>query len=326
MGWVDEFAAFATDGRAITMLATIGMTAVNTVANMVKSWNDLQAVVEGVWNTMQTIVNIGVNAVILDFHLLKTTVEGVWGALLTVGQIAVTGVFAIVAQLMANIIDTVTSSVNTIIDALNRISGLEIKPIVSTEVLDKLKANAAEFGKQNIQATDRLASGQDFKDAAANNKPAIDAFAKEGKANLDRLTSGQDFKDALDKADAKNAAVDAKAGEYNSKITGWQADQLDIAARRAKDKADREASLNTKFEAKTPPALGEGKVKTPKMLKEEVKVDSLAKAGLYNFKGPATPTADVERNRILTQIRDLLKGPSNPKTQPSATLSAMLSA
>ena len=176
MGWVDEFAAFATDGRAINMLATIGMTAVGTVANMIKSWNYLQAVVEGVWGTMQTIVNLGVNAIILDFYLLKTTVEGVWGALLTIGQIAVTGVFAIVAQLMANIIDTVTNSVNTIIDALNRISGLEIKPIVSTEVLDKLKANAAEFGKQNIQATDRLASGQDFKDAAANNKPAIESF------------------------------------------------------------------------------------------------------------------------------------------------------
>ena len=223
---------------------------------------------------------------------------------------------------MANIIDTVTNSVNTIIDALNRISGLEIKPIVSTEVLDKLKANAAEFGKQNIQATDRLASGQDFKDAAANNKPAIEAFAKEGKANLDRLTSGQDFKDAFGKADVKNSAVDAKAAEFNSKIGAWQADQLDTAAKRLADKTNREKELNSKFEAKPPPELKEKALKAPKALKEDVKVDSLAKAGLYNFKGPATPTADIERNRLLSDIKSLLQGQSK-NAAPPITLSAL---
>ena len=317
MEWTDELAAFATDGRAINMLATIGMTAVGTVANMIKSWNYLQAVVEGVWGAMKTIAAIGVNAVILDFYLLKTTVEGVWGTMLTLGQIAVTGVFSIVANLMTNIIDAVTNSVNAIINALNRISGLEISPIVSTEVMDKLKANADEFQKQNGAAVARLASGQDFKDAAANNKPSIDAFANEARDAAKRLASGQDFKDPMDKADSKNAAVDAKAAEYNSKIGAWQADQLDTAARRARDKAAREAELNTKFEAKPPPKLDE-KVKAPKALMEEVKVDSLAKAGLYNFKGPATPAADMERNRILLDIKTILQGQAKQAASSAA--------
>jgi len=220
------------------------------------------------------------------------------------------------------VVENALAGVNKLIAAMNSIPGVKIEPVGGAEFVDSLKNSAGAHAQKAMDAGDRLASGQDFKDAYKANLPAMEAFGKEVLEAGKRLASGKDFTDAYGKADVKNNAVDATAADYVLKIGKWQADALATAAQRQSDYAKNAADLNGKIDVAAPDVLSKGKGGKGGRL-EEFKADSLSKIGLYNFKANATPTADIERNRILLGIQRILTvkldSPALKATGPSLT-------
>jgi hypothetical protein len=128
---------------------------------------------------------------------------------------------------------------------------------------------------------------------------------EELKNELDTVMSGKDFTEASARIAQKDKAVEESINKINSKIEVWQARQQEEMVRRQLD-----AKKFAENSAKKTTSLADTEVDSGKVPKRrELKTDSLARVGLYNF-GANVPSADRERNKLLKDIKIALEKPS----------------
>lgn len=110
MGWVDELLAMARDGRAIQYMATLGMTGVTAIGNMLKMLNSLREFGAYVWQTLGRLGSVQIEA-------LQALIAG-----------------AIVAA-----VDGALAGVNAIVEAMNEIPGIDLDTVKAPEWVEKMR-------------------------------------------------------------------------------------------------------------------------------------------------------------------------------------------
>ena len=237
MGWVDELLAMAKDGRAVQYLSTMGMTGVIAIGNIIKSYNSLKEYGSYAWTTIERI-----------------------------GSISIESLQAVVAGAIVAMVDGSLAGINTVVEAMNEIPGIDIGKVESPEWVEKMRS---------------------WRDMSAD----------QVKADVKGLLGG-DLEKTENNIKNKNAAVDKTIDAMLNKIGKWQADTQDTIARRAFDEKKYEKELKGSN-------IGDAINKTAAKTKpEKIKFDRFTKMGMYNFKTSVAPikSIDVERNGLLKQI------------------------
>ncbi len=139
MGWVDELAAMAQDGRAIQYLSMIGMTGVGAIGNLIKWWNRFYEYGGAVFSTLGRVV-----------------------------KIAFESIQAVIAGAFVMIVDNGIASVNALIAAANKIPGINISLVESPEWVEQTRMWAKLSAEEVKKEFDTVAAGKDFTDAGKN--------------------------------------------------------------------------------------------------------------------------------------------------------------
>jgi hypothetical protein len=233
----------AKDGRAIQYLSTMGMTGVIAIGNIIKSYNSLKEYGSYAWTTLGRI-----------------------------GSITIESLQAIVAGAIVAMVDGSLAGINTVVDAMNEIPGIDLDTVKSPEWVEKMRS-WRDMSADQVKADFKGLMGGDLAKAESNIK-------------------------------TKNSAVDSKVEAMLAKIGKWQAETQDTITRRKLDEKKYEGELSG---GKIGDAIGKAAAKAigtgTKAAPEKLKFDRLTKMGMYNF-GTANPikSIDVERNSLLKQI------------------------
>jgi len=244
MGWVDELLAMAKDGRAIQYLSTMGMTGVIAIGNIIKSYNSLKEYGSYAWTTIGRIGSYQIESL----------------------QVLVTS--AVVAM-----VDGSLAGINTIVDAMNEIPGIDIDTLENPEWVEKMRS-WRNMSAGQVEADIKGLFGGDLAKTESNIKN-------------------------------KNAAVDKTVDTMLAKIGKWQAETQDTIARRTLDEKKYEGELKGgKIGDVIAKAASKAIGTTSAVKAERLKFDRFTKMGMYNFKTSAAPikSIDVERNSLLKQI------------------------
>lgn len=139
MGWVDELAAMAQDGRAIEYLSMIGMTGVGAIGNLIKMWNRFYEYGNAVFSTLGRVV-----------------------------KIVFEGIQFIIADRFAGILETGLAAVNGLIAAADKIPGVNIDLVKTPDWVEKTRMWAKLSAEEAKKEFNAVATGKDFTAAGAN--------------------------------------------------------------------------------------------------------------------------------------------------------------
>ena len=311
-GWADELVKMCQDGRMVQYLATIAYTAIDMGATIAK-WL-LYAKEYGV-AAFGAIMDIGVavwygvqGSAVLAFVNIVKWVNIVWAqtkAVFTViGRIAAVtwnGLLAGITGFWTGVVNLVLKGVNAVIGMLNKIPGVDIDMVEKPAFVEKLEAFSREAGDKARSELDKVASGQDFKDASAEaGRKNAEWAGTEAQGNemvdksADAMLSAVDrFSNAAKNIESGTKAIDGFAQKATEGVEKWQTNQLD------KQNERKNAKLN-EDKGKAIESAG----KAPTLKADKKMTDSLTKIGGYNFGPNAIKSIDKERNNLLSSILD----------------------
>jgi hypothetical protein len=191
MGWVDELLAMAQDGRAIQYMATLGMTGVIAIGNILKTLNSLREYGAYVWQTLGRLGSIEAESM----------------------QVIMTG--AIVA-----IVDGALAGINFIIKAINEIPGIDIGTVESPEFIENMR-KWRDMSADQVKADVKGLIGGDLdaanKKIAAKND-AIDKKVGAMTAKIGKWQADTQATLAKRKLDEKKYEGELKGGKLSSAI------------------------------------------------------------------------------------------------------------
>lgn len=261
----------ATIGEQITPLLKVGL-------QYIMGWVDELLAMAQDGRAIQYMATLGMTGVIAFGNLQKAntyfeeSLLFTWKTLGRVGSIAFESLQLLITGGIVAIVDDALAGINFIVKAINEIPGIDIDTVKSPEFIEKMR-------KWRDMSADQV------------------------KADVKGLLGG-DLAAANKKIDAKNTAIDKKVGAMTAKIGKWQAETQAVMVARKLDEKKYEKDLKGGKLAAAIVNAGKnaGKKAEKKKKPEKIKFDKLTKMGMYNFKGNAIKSIDVERNAILKQI------------------------
>jgi len=261
----------ATIGESVNPLLKIGL-------EYIMGWTDELGAMSKDGRAIQYLAAIGMTGVEAAGSLIKwfnrfyEYGSAVFTTLQRVVKIQFESIQFIITDVFVKIVDGALGAINALISAANEIPGV------------------------NIQMVEKPAFFEDVKKWAKMSREELEN-------EIAAVASGKDFADASDNIVSKNKAIDETINKLDGQIGKWQAEQQAEIVKRQMDSEKYQKELNGQESTGASSEADGGKIK-----RREMKTDSLTKMGLYNF-GAAIPSADMERNKLLKDIKELLKSP-----------------
>lgn len=315
VGWADELVKMAQDGRMVQYIATIAYTAIDvgaTVAKVLLTIKEYGVASFGAIADFGAAVWYGVGGAAVGFFVnvmrgFNTIVEfnrAVWGSVFRLGSAAWNGLLSVTATVWAKIINTAIGGVNAVIEALNRIPGVNIELMGKPKFVDQIEAFAKESGKKAADDWRAYATGQDLTDAQTRLKEknaAWNSTDEYGKSLIDKsadlmLSGVGRFAEASKNVEDGSKAIEGFAAKATARVEKWQADaQQKLLEQKKSTSGEKAESAITKA------------AELPKLKLEKIASDNLTKIGGYgNFGVNQIRSIDRERNNLLISIRDII--------------------
>lgn len=317
-GWADELVAMAQDGRMIEYLAKIGLTAVYMGARLAKvfvsikeygvaTFRSVADVGEAVWFGMKGSAILAFTGIMRGINYFWEYFKAVFAVIGRVCRMTFNALAYVISDAFASVISTCVNAINGLIQAANKIPGVNIDLVGEPDFVKKVREFARKAGEDAAEDLDAITTGKDFTDATAaaqEKNSEWDATDAAAQKDIDRsagslIQIADNFSEAGKNIDAAGEKIDGFTERAAGAITDWWTEE------HAKLKSRQNAKLDDKG-AQT--GAGSEKQKAADAGKAgKSAVDSLTKIGLYgNFGTNQIKSIDRERNQLLKDIRDRL--------------------
>ena len=315
-GWADELVAMASDGRMVEYLAKVALTAVYMGARLAKifvsvkeygaaAFGAVADVGEAVWYGIQGSATLAFTGIMRSINYFWEYFKAVFAVIGRVCRMTFNALAYVISDAFASVISTCVNAINGLIEAANKIPGVNIDLVGEPAFVKKVRDFAQKAAAGAAEDLDAITTGKDFTDATAAAKEknsewdATDAAAQKGIARSAEslIRAADEFSEAGNNVDAAGLKIDEFAERAANAVTDWWTEEQQRLKSRQNAKGDEHSGPDN-----APDSLNAKAVKPDKM-----SADQLTKIGLYgNFGTGQVKSIDRERNNLLKDIRDLL--------------------